>query len=152
MLVYTSVWQLLDTPFDQMRLVRVRCPVAIGHLGLFLSCHALVLCPVHASWRETVWWTTSNFLILFSNSGKDSWDCEIGNYYVALSLQQYRLHNCQSLHHPKKFDLVHQTVFPRERVGSRDETTMPSCLPIDRSQAHLQDFQVMGKGKNLGWS
>ena len=26
------------------------------------------------------------------------------------------------MHRPKKFDLVHQTVFPRERVGSGDET------------------------------
>ena len=30
----------------------------------------------------------SNFLGLFPKSGKDQWDCEISNYYIALSLQQ----------------------------------------------------------------
>ena len=29
---------------------------------------------------------------------------------------------------PKKFDLVHQTVSPRERVGSGDETKARVCL------------------------
>ena len=33
-----------------------------------------------------------------------------------------RLHCRKSVHRPKKFDLAHQTVSPRERVGSGDET------------------------------
>ena len=33
-----------------------------------------------------------------------------------------RLHCCQIARLPKKFDLVHQTVSPRERVESGDET------------------------------
>ena len=40
------------------------------------------------SWWETVWWTKSDFLGLFPKSGKDQWDCEIGDYYVTLPLQQ----------------------------------------------------------------
>ena len=34
-----------------------------------------------------------------------------------------RLHCRKSVHKPRKFDLVHQTVSPRERVGSGDETS-----------------------------
>ena len=33
-----------------------------------------------------------------------------------------RLHCRKSVRKPKKFDLVHQTVSPHERVGSGDET------------------------------
>ena len=40
--------------------------------------------PACTSRRETVWWTKSNFLGLLPKSGKDQWDCEISNYYVAL--------------------------------------------------------------------
>ena len=32
-----------------------------------------------------VWWTKLNFVGVFPKSGKDQWDCKIGNYYVALS-------------------------------------------------------------------
>ena len=39
-----------------------------------------------ASQQETVWWTKSDFLGLLPKSGKDQWDCEIGNYYVGLPL------------------------------------------------------------------
>ena len=45
--------------------------------------------PTHASQWETVWLTKSNFLGLFLKSDKDQWDCEIGNYYKALVLQEY---------------------------------------------------------------
>ena len=39
-----------------------------------------------------VWWTKSNFSGLFDHkSGKDQWDCEIGDYFVALLLQQWNL-------------------------------------------------------------
>ena len=39
---------------------------------------------MHASRRETVWWTKSNFLGLLPKTVEDQWDCEISNYYVAL--------------------------------------------------------------------
>ena len=50
-----------------------------------IGCNRLILYPTcaHFSWREMVWWS------LFFNSGKDQWDCKIGNYLVALPLQQF---------------------------------------------------------------
>ena len=46
-----------------------------------VSCHAQTT-PL----EETVWWTKSNFLGLLLECGKDQWDCNIVNYYVAHTL------------------------------------------------------------------
>ena len=102
------------------------------HGSHFLTSHArrLVSCPAHAyaSWWEVVQWMQVEFLGLIIQK---QWDCEISNYYVALYLQLYsgihtflsrfgaicferaRLHCCKSMHYPKKFDLVHRTIFLR---------------------------------------
>ena len=91
------------------------------------------------SWREMVWWTKSNFLDLSPKCGKDQQDCEIGNHfpynnnilylylgiwYLFLSrfeniLNIARSHFHNSMCKPKKFDLVHQTAFPRESLKSK---------------------------------
>ena len=49
-------------------------------------------------------------------------------------LTALRLHCHKSVRYPKKMNLVHQTVFPHERVGSGDETT---CNKIQCSQTCL---------------
>ena len=41
---------------------------------------------------------------------------------MQIFLNVVRLHCHKSVRYPKKFNLVHQTVFPHERVGSGDET------------------------------
>ena len=43
----------------------------------------LVLCPAHTRLPAR-----NGLMNLFPKSGKDQWDCEIGNYYVALPSQQ----------------------------------------------------------------
>ena len=58
----------------------------------------LQLCPACcASQRETVWWAKSNFLGLLPKWGNDQWDCEIGNYYVAL-LTTVKFVYCSRIH------------------------------------------------------
>ena len=47
-----------------------------------------VMTSQRASWWETFWWMKSNFLGFLPKSGKDQWDCEISNYYIAPPLQQ----------------------------------------------------------------
>ena len=44
-----------------------------------------------ASQREVVRWMKSNFLCQILKCGKDQWDCEIVNYYVAFPLWQYNI-------------------------------------------------------------
>ena len=41
--------------------------------------------------RAKAWWTKSNYLGLFPKSGKDQWDCEIGNY-TSTSLTTISIH------------------------------------------------------------
>ena len=90
-----------------------------------------------------LWWTKSN-------CSKDQWDWEIIDYYVALPLQQWvsvlfwadcpqkvlniaRLHCHKGMHYSKKFDLVHQTVSPRERMKSG--TCKAVLIPSRQSQS-----------------
>ena len=109
-----------------------------------------------ASQQEMIPWMKSNFLSLFLKCGKDQWDCEIVNYYVAFSLQQYiflistrvfvipfwvgleeavlnvaRLHCHKSVCQPKKFDLVLQTIFLMRGwgLGTRLRTRYQNYLP-----------------------
>ena len=47
---------------------------------LYMNCKAQFCAyPARTSQREMIWWTKSNFLGLFSKSGKDQWDCEISS-------------------------------------------------------------------------
>ena len=90
-----------------------------------------------------LWWTKSN-------CSKDQWDWEIIDYYVALPLQQWvsvlfgadcpqkvlniaRLHCHKGMHYSKKFDLVHQTVSPCERMKSG--TCKAVLIPSRQSQS-----------------
>ena len=99
-----------------------------------------------------------NFLV-----PQNQWDCEIGNSAPFLSgfnwrknfLNIARWHCCKSVCKPKKFDLVHQTVFPRERVGSGDETNIEyrlTCMEHDitymyiHKEKSLQKSVVRGEG------
>ena len=69
----------------------------------------------------------------------------IGNYYITLPLQDKflrtsnlpqnilnvaKLHCHKSTHQPKKFDLVHQTVSPCERMEIGNETRVRSALDL----------------------
>ena len=58
--------------------------------GPFLSGVRIVLCPDHTSHKESgpvIWrWTKSNFLGPLPECGKDQWDRNIVNYYIAHTL------------------------------------------------------------------
>ena len=89
-----------------------------------------------------VWWTKSNLLRLFPKNCKDQWDCEVSNYYsnkiYSSPLKYHTLLErvfrkmfwsllgdtvTKTVNQPNKFDWVHQTVSPCERVWSGDQTT-----------------------------
>ena len=52
------------------------------------------------------------------------------------------------MHRPKKFDFVHQTVFPHERVGSGDETVYDDviCALVARQNSQCAWFKVLSAG------
>ena len=56
-------------------------PISKAHCSLLSSLHV-------PPGEKTVWGMMLNFLGLFPRGGKDQWDCKIGNYFVALPLQQ----------------------------------------------------------------
>ena len=51
-------------------------------------------------------------------------------FMYRISSRVARLHYRKSVCWPKKFDLVHQTVSPCERVGSGDETSVCVCVCV----------------------
>ena len=65
-----------------------QCGCGLEWQVLLVTLHSLLLnhtvtSPDHTSHEEKVWLTESNFLGLLPERGKNQWDCNIVNYYVA---------------------------------------------------------------------